>query len=42
MIGALFGARCAAASPETDFCQSMADVGFSGDYATLTALAQDV
>jgi hypothetical protein len=42
VVGALFGAPAAAASPETDFCRSMAGVGFTGDCATLTTLAQDV
>ena len=42
MAGALVGAPSAAASPENDFCQSLAGVGFTGDCATLTALARDV
>lgn len=42
IIGALIGAPGAAASPEGDFCRSMAGVGFTGDCATITALAQDV
>jgi Protein of unknown function (DUF732) len=42
MAGALVGAPGAAASPESDFCRSMAGVGFTGDCATLTALARDV
>src|SRR3954466_14415488 len=42
IVGALLGAPCAAATPETDFCRSMAGVGFTGDCATLTALARDV
>src|SRR3954454_13410906 len=42
IAGALVGAPGAAASPETDFCRSMAGVGFTGDCATLTALARDV
>src|SRR5215217_13217 len=42
IVGALVGAPGAAASPESDFCRSMAGVGFTGDCATLTALAQDV
>ncbi|MFG1932207.1 DUF732 domain-containing protein [Mycobacterium sp. NPDC048908] len=39
---ALIGAPVAVASPETDFCRSMAGVGFTGDCATMTALARDV
>ena len=42
MAGALVGAPGAAASPESDFCRSMAGVGFTGDCATLTALAREV
>ena len=41
-VGALLGAPGATASPETDFCRSMAGVGFTADCATVTALAQDV
>ncbi|OBF25573.1 hypothetical protein A5724_04070 [Mycobacterium sp. ACS1612] len=41
-VGALVAAPTAAASPQTDFCRSMAGVGFTQDCATLTALAQDV
>ena len=36
------GAPGAAASPENDYCRSMAGAGFTGDCATLTALAEDV
>jgi hypothetical protein len=42
IVGALLGAPGAGASPESDFCRSMAGVGFTGDCATLTALARDV
>lgn len=42
ILGALLGAPSAFASPESDFCQSMAGVGFTGDCAPLTALARDV
>ena len=43
IVGALVvGAPGAAASPENDYCRSMAGAGFTGDCATLTALAQDV
>jgi hypothetical protein len=42
IAGAFIGAPGAAASPETEFCRSMAGVGFTGDCAPLTALAQDV
>ena len=42
IVAALVGAPGAAASPESDFCRSMAGVGFTGDCATLTALARDV
>jgi hypothetical protein len=41
IVGALLGAPSAAASPESDFCQSLAGVGFTGDCAPLTALARD-
>ena len=40
--GALAGAPGAAASPESDFCHSMAGAGITGDCTTFTALAQDV
>ncbi|MCV7279915.1 DUF732 domain-containing protein [Mycolicibacterium flavescens] len=39
---ALIGAPVAAASPESDFCASMAGAGFTGDCATITTLARDV
>src|SRR4051812_21458714 len=42
IAGALVGAPGAAATPESDFCRSMAGVGFTGDCATITALARDV
>jgi alpha/beta superfamily hydrolase len=42
LFGSLIGASIAAASPENDFCRSMAGAGFSGDCATLTTLARDV
>jgi hypothetical protein len=42
IVGALLGAPGAAASPESDFCRSMAGAGFTGDCATITALARDV
>jgi hypothetical protein len=42
VVGALLGAPGAAASPESDFCRSLAGVGFTGDCATLTALGRDV
>ena len=42
IVGALIGAPGAAASPESDFCRSMASAGFTGDCSTITALAQDV
>jgi hypothetical protein len=42
LVGALVCAPAAAASPESDFCQSMTGVGFTGDCATLTDLARDV
>jgi hypothetical protein len=41
LVGSLVGAPGAAASPDSDFCQSMASVGFTGDCAPLTALARD-
>jgi hypothetical protein len=41
-VGALVGAPGAAASPESDYCRSMAAAGFTSDCATLTALARDV
>jgi hypothetical protein len=42
IVGALLGAPLAAATPESDFCRSMAGVGFTGDCATITVLARDV
>ena len=42
VVASLVGAPGAAASPEDDFCRSMASVGFTDDCATLTALARDV
>lgn len=42
VVGSLLAAPPAAASPEDDFCRSMASVGFTGDCATLTTLARDV
>jgi hypothetical protein len=42
LVVSLVGAPNAAASPESDFCRSMAGVGFTGDCATITALARDV
>jgi hypothetical protein len=42
IVGGLLGAPGAAASPESDFCRSMAGVGFTGDCATITAFARDV
>jgi hypothetical protein len=41
IVGVLLCAPGAAASPESDFCRSMAGVGLTGDCATLTALARD-
>jgi len=41
IVGALVGAPSAAASPDSDFCRSMAGVGFTGDCAPLSALARD-
>lgn len=41
VVGALVGAPGAAATPDSDFCQSMAGVGFTGDCAPLTVLARD-
>jgi hypothetical protein len=41
IVGALVGAPSAAASPDSDFCQSMAGVGFTGDCAPLSTLARD-
>jgi hypothetical protein len=41
LVGALFGAPDAAASPETDFCRNMSSVGITGDCTMLTALARD-
>jgi uncharacterized protein DUF732 len=42
IVGALLGAPGAAASPESDFCRSMAGAGFTGDCSNITALARDV
>jgi hypothetical protein len=42
IVGAVVVAPTAAASPTSEFCQGMAGVGFTGDCATMTALAQDV
>lgn len=42
IIGAIAGTPGAAATPQSDYCRSMANVGFTSDCATLTALAQDV
>ncbi|OBG22223.1 hypothetical protein A5765_20690 [Mycolicibacterium celeriflavum] len=42
IVGALIGAPNASASPESDFCRSMSGAGFTGDCATITALARDV
>jgi hypothetical protein len=42
IVAGLLGAPGAAASPESDFCRSMTGVGFTGDCATITALARDV
>jgi hypothetical protein len=39
---AILGAPGAAASPESDYCTSMAAVGFRGNCATYTTLARDV
>jgi hypothetical protein len=41
VVGGLIGAPGAAASPQSDFCRSLAGVGFTGDCASITALAQD-
>ena len=41
VVGALLGAPNASASPDSDFCRSMAGIGFTGDCAPLTALARD-
>src|ERR1043166_3698658 len=41
IVCALLGAPGAAATPENDFCRSMAGVGFTGDCAAITALARD-
>jgi len=41
IVAALLGAPDAAATPENDFCRSMAGVGFTGDCTALTALARD-
>jgi hypothetical protein len=42
IAGAIGSAPGAVASPASDFCRSMANVGFTGDCATLTADAQYV
>jgi hypothetical protein len=42
IVGGLLCAPSAAASPDSDFCRSMAGVGFTGDCAPITALARDV
>lgn len=42
VAGALISAPMGAASPESDFCRSMAGAGFTGDCAPLAVLAQDV
>jgi hypothetical protein len=42
IVGALIGAPIGAASPESDFCRSMAGAGFTGDCVPLTVLARDV
>jgi hypothetical protein len=41
IVCALVGAPGAAASPDSDFCRSMAGAGFTGDCATITPLARD-
>ena len=41
LVGSLLGAPAAAASPENDFCRSMASIGFTDDCGTLTTLARD-
>ena len=41
LVGGLVAVPAAAASPESDFCRSLAGVGFTGDCASITALAQD-
>jgi hypothetical protein len=41
IIAALLDAPGAAATPESDFCRSMAGVGFTGDCDALAALARD-
>ena len=41
LVGGLVAAPGVAASPESDFCRSLAGVGFTGDCASITALAQD-
>jgi hypothetical protein len=40
-VGVLLSAPTAGASPESDFCGSLAGVGFRGDCATLTGLGKD-
>lgn len=42
LVLSVLGAPDAAASPEDDFCRSMASVGVTDDCATLTTLARDV
>ena len=42
LVGAVAGVPAVGASPESDFCRSLAGVGFTGDCATLTALGQNV
>jgi len=42
VAGALVGAPHAGATPESDFCRSLAGAGVPGDCTTLTTLAQDV
>ena len=42
MAGALIGAPVAAASPESEFCESMTGIGFTGDCATISTLAKEV
>ena len=41
-IGGLVAAPGAAASPENDFCRSLASAGVPGDCATVTGLAREV
>jgi hypothetical protein len=42
LVGALVGAPSAGATPDSDFCRSLAAAGFTNDCTTLTTLAQDV